>query len=92
MKINVTQPCTTCNGQKVQMHKSWENYYSQELVFTPREFFLDLGYLPNERLPPFLIPCRACRGNGEVEAWTTVEVLFPKFRELYRQFRKGKAA
>jgi hypothetical protein len=92
MKINVSQPCPACDGQCVQLHPSWDQYHGQRFLSSPRDFFLDLGYLPNEELPPLLIPCKDCRGNGEVEAWKPIEVLLPRFRELYKQLRKGQAA
>ena len=92
MKILATQPCTACDGQCQQLHPSWDEYHGQRFISNPRDFFLDLGYLPGEQLPPLLVPCRVCRGTGEVEAWTTVELLFPRFRELYRQLRKEQAA
>lgn len=92
MKILATHPCPACDGQGQQLHPSWDEYHAQRQMLTPREFFLNLGYLPNEALPPLLIPCRTCRGAGEVEAWATVDTLFPRFLELYRRLKEGAAA
>ena len=92
MKILATQPCQACAGQGQQLHPSWDEYHSVREVFTTAEFFGKLGYLPTEPPPPLLIPCRACRGRMEVEAWLPLEMLLPDLMRLFREQRKVRKA
>lgn len=91
MKVLATQHCEACDGQKQQLHPNWDEYHAMRRHASKEEFFLELGYLPGEPLPPLLIPCRTCRGLGEVEAWLPLEALFPKFLAWYRRTRNEPA-
>jgi hypothetical protein len=92
MKVNVTQPCPACKGKKKQFHQAWVELYNlrkRNPGLTSGEFFMDLGYLPDEQRPPLIIPCRECRGIGEKEAWVPLEVLLPNVLGLVRKLWKG---
>ncbi len=95
MKINVTQPCPTCRGAKKQVHPSWLKLYHLRRhapTLKTADYFLELGYLPNEQRPPIVIDCRRCRATGEVEAWVPLEVFLPRFIEAFRRMTGGQAA
>jgi hypothetical protein len=89
VKINVSQTCPACNGQKLQVHPSWEEFYAEPDSTTQEAYFLELGYF-DER-PPKLIACRRCRGLGEVEGWVALDVLLPNIVGMVRELLKGQA-
>lgn len=68
----VFKPCRTCNRKCRIVHPHWQQYYAQIAVYTVPEFFLKLGYLPDEHLPPAMITCPTCQGVGEVSALVPV--------------------
>jgi DnaJ-class molecular chaperone len=89
VKILTSKTCPACKGQKQQEHPLWADFHAMRKVWTETEFFLDLGYLPDEPRPPKKIPCRACRGLGEVEDWQTLDVFWPNLRAWLRKFKKA---
>lgn len=64
----LSQPCRTCNGDCRMVHPHWQQYHAQIGVYTIADFFLNLGYLPNENLPPVMVACPTCSGVGQVPA------------------------
>ncbi|MDO7849204.1 hypothetical protein Q5H92_22765 [Hymenobacter sp. M29] len=68
MNKRIIQSCRTCEGDCRVVHPHWKQYHAQAGNFTVAEFFLQLGYLPSEALPPITVACPTCQGVGEVPA------------------------